>query len=302
MTATLDGTPRLQRNWDSRAAWNFIGGGAGTGLLLVGAAALPSGWPYFFAGALGFALIGFGLSMVWLEIGRPFRALNVFLHPQTSWMSREALFALPLLTLAGIATLADQNFVSLPLQMRLPVTPLASAAAALGLAFLYCQARILRASHGVPAWREPSLQWVIIVTGITEGLGLLLFLSFFVGPLPAWAIPTSLASLIARAGVWEYYRHRLNPRVPVLAIAALSQISLPVHLLGHALPAMLLLVSLVAPRPGVTAVVAGIAMVAAGAWLKFAVVTRAAFTQGFSIPVVPMRGQPSTAAAAEVRQ
>lgn len=223
MTATLDGTPRLQRNWDSRAAWNFIGGGAGTGLLLVGAAALPSGWPYFFAGALGFALIGFGLSMVWLEIGRPFRALNVFLHPQTSWMSREALFALPLLTLAGIATLADQNFVSLPLQMRLPVTPLASAAAALGLAFLYCQARILRASHGVPAWREPSLQWVIIVTGITEGLGLLLFLSFFVGPLPAWAIPTSLASLIARAGVWEYYRHRLNPRVPVLAIAALSQ-------------------------------------------------------------------------------
>lgn len=92
MTATLDGTPRLQRNWDSRAAWNFIGGGAGTGLLLVGAAALPSGWPYFFAGALGFALIGFGLSMVWLEIGRPFRALNVFLHPQTSWMSREALF------------------------------------------------------------------------------------------------------------------------------------------------------------------------------------------------------------------
>lgn len=154
MTATLDGAPRLQRNWDSRAACNFIGGGAGTGLLLAAAAALPAGWPYFSAGALGVALIGFGLSMVWLEIGRPFRALNVFFHPQTSWMSREALLALPLLTLAGIATVADQSFVPLPPQMRLLVTPLALAAAALGLAFLYCQARILRASHGVPAWRE----------------------------------------------------------------------------------------------------------------------------------------------------
>lgn len=168
MIATLDGAPRLQRSWDSRAAWNFIGGGAGTGLLLAAAAALPAGWPYFPAGALGIALIGFGLSMVWLEIGRPFRALNVFFHPQTSWMSREALLALPLLTLAGIATLADQSFVSLPLQRHLPVTPLASAAAALGLAFLYCQARILRASHGVPAWREPSLQSVIMVTEPTS--------------------------------------------------------------------------------------------------------------------------------------
>jgi len=302
MTATLDGAPRLQRNWDSRAACNFIGGGAGTGLLLAAAAALPAGWPYFSAGALGVALIGFGLSMVWLEIGRPFRALNVFFHPQTSWMSREALLALPLLTLAGIATVADQSFVPLPPQMRLLVTPLALAAAALGLAFLYCQARILRASHGVPAWREPSLQWVIIITGITEGLGLLLFLSFFVAPLPAWAISTGLASLIARTGAWEYYRHRLSPRAPAPAIAALSRISLPIHLLGHALPAMLLFVSLVAPRPMVLVAGAGLAMVAAGAWLKFAVVTRAAFTQGFSIPVMPVRGRPSSAAAAEIRQ
>jgi phenylacetyl-CoA:acceptor oxidoreductase 26-kDa subunit len=303
MIAILDGAPRLQRSWDSRTAWNFIGGGAGTGLLLAAAAALPAGWPYFPAGALGIALIGFGLSMVWLEIGRPFRALNVFFHPQTSWMSREALLALPLLTLAGIATLADQNFVSLPFQTYLPAPPLASAAAALGLAFLYCQARILRASHGVPAWREPSLQSVIMVTGIAEGLGLLLILSFFVGPPPAWVIPASLVALMARAGVWEHYRHRMKSRVPAPAVAVLSHISLPVHLVGHALPAMLILVTLVAPSPMVpaAAAVAGLAMVTAGAWLKFGVVTRAAFTQGFSIPFAPVRGRPSATAATNAR-
>ena len=97
MTTTLrgSGAPWLQRNWDIRAACNFIGGGSGTGLILAAAAAQFAGWPYFLAGVLAVALIGFGLSMVWLEIGRPFRALNVFFHPQTSWMSREALLALP---------------------------------------------------------------------------------------------------------------------------------------------------------------------------------------------------------------
>lgn len=294
MTATLDGAPRLQRSWDSRAACNFIGGGAGTGLLLAAAAALPAGWPYFPAGALGIALVGFGLSMVWLEIGRPLRALNVFFHPQTSWMTREALLALPMLTLAGIAVLADQRFVSLPFQMHLPVTGFAFAAAALAMAFLYCQSRMLRASRGVPAWREPSLQPVIIVTGITEGLGLLLFLGLFVGPPPAWAVPASIVAVMARAGAWEHYRHRAKARVPAAAVAALNQISLPVHLLGHALPAVLLFVALIAPSPAVPAAAAGLAMAAAGAWLKFAVVTRAAFTQGFSIPFVPVRGRAST--------
>ena len=73
MTVTLTGSgaARLQRNWDSRAACNFIGGGSGTGLLLAGAAAFATGWPYIAAGILAAALIGFGLSMVWLEIGRP---------------------------------------------------------------------------------------------------------------------------------------------------------------------------------------------------------------------------------------
>src|SRR5208282_142048 len=116
MTTTLTGSgaPRLQRSWDSRAACNFIGGGSGTGLLLAAALAFAAGGSYFIAGSLAIALIGFGLSMVWLEIGRPLRALNVFFHPQTSWMSREAILALPILALGALAVLLDQPFVPLP--------------------------------------------------------------------------------------------------------------------------------------------------------------------------------------------
>ena len=141
--------------------------------------ALASGSTYFFAGTLALALIAFGLSMVWLEIGRPLRALNVFFHPQTSWMSREALLVLPVLALAGVAVILGQNWVTLPSQIRLAAGPFEITSAVLALAFLFSQARILTASHGVPAWREPSLQIVIIVSGIAEGLGLLLALGVF---------------------------------------------------------------------------------------------------------------------------
>jgi phenylacetyl-CoA:acceptor oxidoreductase subunit 2 len=35
---------------------------------------------------------------------------------------------------------------------------------------------------------------------------------------------------------------------------------------------------------------AGLAALAAGGWLKFALVTRASFNQGFSLPHLPVRG------------
>jgi phenylacetyl-CoA:acceptor oxidoreductase subunit 2 len=293
MTATFAGSggPRLQRNWDSRAACNFIGGGSGTGLLLAGAAAFASGWPYFAAGILAVALIGFGLSMVWLEIGRPLRAFNVFFHPQTSWMSREALLALPILVLASLAVLLNQPFVRLPFQADGSVAVLAWAVAALGIAFVYCQARILHASRGIPAWSEPSLQWVLITTAIAEGLGLLLLLSPAVAPPPAWAVVAAIGALLARAGAWEFYRHRVKLTGPAPAAAVLDRTSLWVHLFGHLLAAVLLIGSLTMPSHVVAAAVAGLLLFVTGAYLKFVVVTRAAFTRGFSVPFVPVRGR-----------
>ena len=297
MTVTLTGSgaPRLQRSWDSRAACNFIGGGSGTGLLLAAAPAFATGWPYFAAGILAAALIGFGLSIVWLEIGRPLRALNVFFHPQTSWMSREAFLALPVLALAGLAVLLDQPFVRLPFQAHGSVTVLAWAAAALGLAFLYCQARILHASRGVPAWSEPALQWVIVTTAIAEGLGLLLLLSLAVAPPPPWAVVAAIVALAARAGAWERYRHRVKLTSPAQAAAVIDRTSPWIHLFGHLLAAILLIGSLTMPSPTVAAAVAGLLLFATGVYLKFVVVTRAAFTHGFSVPFMPVRGQAGTA-------
>ena len=97
---------------------------------------------------------------MWLEIGRPTRALHVFFNPRTSWMSREA-FVATLLFPAGLAAAAG-------------LAPFAWLSALLALAFVYCQARILKAARGIPAWREPLVVPLIVTTGLAEGGGLFL--------------------------------------------------------------------------------------------------------------------------------
>ena len=79
--------PELQPFWDARAAGNFIGGGTGSGLLLWTAiAASGHGTETTPTLLIALACIGVGLFCVWMEIGRPLRALNVFFHARTSWM------------------------------------------------------------------------------------------------------------------------------------------------------------------------------------------------------------------------
>ena len=110
----------------------------------------------------GLALVGAGLFCVSLELGRPLRALNVFRNPWTSWMGREAWTSM-LLFPAGLAAAWG-------------VPGFAWVAAAFALVFVYCQARLLQAAKGIPAWREPLLVPLLVTTGLVEGGGL-----FFAG-------------------------------------------------------------------------------------------------------------------------
>ena len=102
--------PFHQYNWDMRAVGNFTCGSAGGGLFLTAAIAGHMGllnWPL---AVLALILVGIGLICVWLEIGRPMRALHVFFHPQTSWMTREAIVAVPLMAAGGLSVLLAGPF------------------------------------------------------------------------------------------------------------------------------------------------------------------------------------------------
>lgn len=268
--------PRQQANWDWRAACNFIAGGTGGSLLLwVALDALHGGDVRPLIGA-GLALIGFGLACVWFEIGRPWRALNTFRHFSSSWMAREASVA-ALLFVSGFLALWSGRSV------------LTGTTGLLGLAFLYAQARILAANKGIPAWRHSRCLQLMVVTGLTEGLSLLVCADWLY-PQPLFA--DYLLALFAglRLIAWRRYLSALvKDGAPAGSIKALRKIDAEFLWVGSAIPAML---ALLAGMTGAAApaVVAGALAAVMGWRFKYTLICRAAFTQGFTLPKRPVRG------------
>ena len=278
-------SPRIahQRNWDLRAAGNFIGGGAGTGLIVTSALAAAVGAPFRVALAAGLVLVLTGLSLVWLEIGKPWRALNVLFHPGTSWMTREALVA-GVMVPAGMLGVVTGDVA------------ITATAAALACGFLWCQARMLRAARGVPAWRQAEIVPFILATGLAEGSALYLLAGARTMP---WLMLALLAGLV-REAAWLVYRAGLA-RTPAAApgIATfktpLAGLTRELGLVGLALIA-LALASTVIPAgvtQGVTQVLAcagGLLIALAGGGLKALLITRAGFIRTVAIPAIPTRG------------
>jgi phenylacetyl-CoA:acceptor oxidoreductase subunit 2 len=141
--------PRQQYQWDWRAAGNFMCGGAGAGLLVFSQLSGVKGMAATVLVLGGLGLVGLGLFCVWLEIGRPWRAMNVFFNARTSWMSREALVSILVFGL-GLGLAAGVNAWATPL-------------AIVALAFLYCQARIVQGAKGIPTWREPMVVPLLVL-------------------------------------------------------------------------------------------------------------------------------------------
>jgi phenylacetyl-CoA:acceptor oxidoreductase 26-kDa subunit len=254
-----------------------MAGGAGSGLLIVGALAGLPRWP---TGLLGVALIGFGLACVWAEIGKPWRALNVFFHPRTSWMTREAVAALLVYVFCAAALLFGW-------------TVLLGATALAALGFVYCQARILTASRGIPAWREPLVVPLIVATGLTEGAGLAVLISVGVARTVPETVAWSLLGLLALRWLnWRLYAARLQAgAAPAGTLTVVRRLDRPLSLVFHVLPALLILAGLALPEGGTAAILAAAFLsVAGGGWFKYTLVTRMAFTQGFALPVSPVRG------------
>ncbi|HJV24857.1 MAG TPA: DmsC/YnfH family molybdoenzyme membrane anchor subunit [Aromatoleum sp.] len=275
--------PHQQHNWDWRAASNFIAGGAGGGLLAF--AAFASLWGVDVRALLvaGMALIGTGLTCVWFEIGKPWRALNVYRHLATSWMTREAAVA-PFVFGSGVLALATGQSLFVLLT------------GVFGACFVYAQARILAADKGIPAWRHPRCMPLIAATGFAEGASLLAVAAPFVIPQVAGQIAVAtgvLVLLLARVLLWRNYLAGLRTDgAPEGSLRALSSINGRFLTYGNLLPAILLLVGVLgAPLAGAALAIAGLAAVAGGWLFKYTLVRRAAFTQGFALPHLPVRGR-----------
>lgn len=274
--------PALQQDWDLRGTGNFVFGGTGTGLLIAVAILsffdVPGRW--LILGALAF--VGLGLSCVLAKIGRPLRAMNVIFNPHTSWMTREALVAGPLFIVGLAAAWFDTPMVNL-------------LAALVAAVFLYCQGRILVASLGIPAWRTPTVLPLIMSTGMVEGASLFVVVSLLMGigdTAMKVALGLMLVAIATRILTWRKYRRTLEEGgAPSKALKALENAEGPVNYLGHVVPVILLLASQITPQGGeIIAAIAALLPFLSGWYLKFVIVNRAAFNQGFAIPHSPARG------------
>lgn len=274
----MNAPPPLQRSWDARAAANFVLGGAGAGAIVAVA--------YFGDDRLraivipaALAMVGVGLVCVFTELGRPLRALHVFFHVRRSWMSRESLAAV-LLFPAGIAAVLE-------------VPGAAWIAAVLALIFLVCQARMLQAARGIPAWRAPPVAALIVVTGVVEGSGLLLAVSSWLGTVSPILCATVGALALLRAFVWFTYRRSLTVAGATAAREALVVAGQVLLLAGTAAPLALIAVATAGVgESGVrsAAALAGILALLAGAFAKFALIARAGFRQPYVLAHIPVRG------------
>ena len=285
-------TGTVQTYWDLRAAMNFIMGGFGAGLVIIA-------YVMHLAGGLGEApmmrmftaaglIIAIGLFFVWLKIGRKLRALYVILRPQSSWMSREV-YAVGVLYGAG---LADFVFPSITLH-----TLVAFAA----VVFLYCQARILHASKGIPSWRVSAMPWMLMASGILEGTGLvalILAISSQNMAVPTLLPVTGLVLTAVNAVLWRNYviNAKTNGIGPKSRIILFSN-TLKVHAIAHLFPALLLMLAIALPTlPTILLGAAGALILIGGAYWKGLVITRACHQQGFALAKFPQRGSGKYAA------
>ncbi|MGZ8260841.1 MAG: hypothetical protein ACXWUL_09870, partial [Caldimonas sp.] len=281
--------PWQQTSWDWRAAGNFIGGGAGGGLIVFAAVEAATGAAMPLRFAAGSAFVALGLVCVWFEIGRPLRALNVYLHPRRSWMSREAILAALLLPTAVAAALG--------------VAAAAPLAGLLALAFVYAQARMLNAAKGIPAWRAPRVVALLVATALAEGGGLFLVSSTVHS---AGNVALTAVAAAAIAGRWIFWRrYRASLATAPQALAALDAAAAVLRWAGTAAPLVLVAGALALVLAGAGTIDSGIAGAAAalggvgallaGSWLKLTLVTRAGFNQGFALTRLPVRGVRRTA-------
>jgi phenylacetyl-CoA:acceptor oxidoreductase subunit 2 len=144
----------------------------------------------------------------------------------------------------------------------------------------------------VPAFREAAIVPLVFVTGLAEGGALLFLVGATMGFMPAWIIAATVILLAARLYVWRAYRSNLSGpgAAPKATAEVLAAIDAPFAGAGHIVPFVFLALALMAPHAAAPfASIGAILALAAGVYLKFMIITRASFTEGFAILHAPAR-------------
>jgi phenylacetyl-CoA:acceptor oxidoreductase subunit 2 len=158
-------------------------------------------------------------------------------------------------------------------------------AAVCAVGYLYCQARMLHASRGIPAWCQKELPLLIVATGLAEGTGLYLVIA----EPSVGMIAAALLAGVFREVVREIYRRGLiQSKAPAGTLAWFSLPAENVLSAGRLASIIFLALALIGWR---TAVLGGLLAVVTGWGLKYLLITRAAYLRGPILQHTPVRGR-----------
>jgi phenylacetyl-CoA:acceptor oxidoreductase subunit 2 len=128
---------------------------------------------------------------------------------------------------------------------------------------------------------------------LCEGYGIFLVLGLVHGMVTGSVVLSFAALVLARIAVWTIYRRVVDASLASRARAALNVAGSRLLVFGTIAPVVLLGISLGLPTGAVQAgliAAAGAGAAVAGAFVKYILVTRASFNQGFALKSIPVRG------------
>jgi phenylacetyl-CoA:acceptor oxidoreductase subunit 2 len=164
------------------------------------------------------------------------------------------------------------------------------------LGFMYCQARIVQAARGIPAWREPLTKPLLITTGLAEGAGLFWFIIAFEAHGGELFAALFGALVLARWLLWRAWRRRIAASAAPRALAVIDASGRNLQWFGGAAALALIVLPaaglLTAGWAALLLAAAGVLVAATGVHFKYTLITRASFNQGFALTRLPVRGVP----------
>jgi len=153
---------------------------------------------------------------------------------------------------------------------------------------------MLQASRAIPAWREPLVAPLLVVSAFVEGGGLFFAASPWLSAGDAQVLVFFGSFVLVRVVVFLVYRRAVADAVPRAGLTALDRAGAVLHATTIAsLLAIALIASGVAGEAWTFAAasLAGIAALAGGVYLKLSLVLRAAYRQAPALSNLPVRGR-----------
>lgn len=278
--------PMKYKVWGWPAAVNFILGGTATGfyLLIFLMKVLQDNTSIVFQSSvvklLPPVMVILGFLALAIEAGRPMRGYHLLCNLRSSWMSFEVLAG----AIFIISTILDYFLPHLFLKI---IAVVSATGLIISHGFIFYHVR------GVTAWNVPFIPLHFIISGLTIGFGLLLF----VAALDKWSLRTDLMLIglicvMLNLVVWLIYLRMRRDTAFSKATEGLRNLGalfLTVGI-GHLLPIILLLLLLFGSSvntttkfPNIISVLAGLAIVAGGVRQKVNIILGASYLRGITM-------------------